>query len=78
MGIVELLLLPFVFVMWFLSTLFGAIYALLVLITAIWAFLDARARDRSGCLVGLFVLVFFWPVGLLLWLVLRPGRGYRD
>ena len=38
---------------------------------AIWAFRDARLRGRSGILISLLV---FWsfPVGVILWLYLRP------
>ncbi len=77
MGIIEILLLPFVFIMWLLSTLFGAFIALLVLLTTLWAFFDARERGRSGCLVSLLVFFLLWPLGLILWIVLRPPRAYR-
>jgi hypothetical protein len=37
-----------------------------------WAYQDAEKRGKSGCLVALLVLLLSWPVGLILWLVVRP------
>ena len=52
--------------------------ALLTIAHAIWAFIDARRRGRSGVLIALLVLWSF-PLGVLIWLYLRPellsGRG---
>lgn len=38
----------------------------------IWAYFDARARGKSGCLVALMVFFLAWPAGLILWLIFRP------
>lgn len=38
----------------------------------IWVYRDAEARNKSGILVVLLVLLFNWPISLLLWLVFRP------
>ncbi|MDX5419899.1 MAG: hypothetical protein LPK09_11835 [Hymenobacteraceae bacterium] len=40
--------------------------------SVVWAFRDARRRGKSGWLIAAMVLLMVWPVGLLLWLVLRP------
>ncbi|MBD1396480.1 hypothetical protein H9Q13_04830 [Pontibacter sp. JH31] len=40
--------------------------------SVVWAYQDARRRGKSGLLVALMVLLMVWPVGLLLWLALRP------
>ncbi len=46
---------------------------LIYVLSVIWCTLDARKRGKSGCLV--FILVaFFWPIGLLIWLVARPPK----
>jgi hypothetical protein len=48
-----------------------SLVGLLYLGSIVWAAIDASARGRSGCLIGLLVL-FTWPLGLLLYLLLRP------
>jgi hypothetical protein len=37
-----------------------------------WAFGDARARRKSGCLVAILVAFLSWPLGLIAWLIFRP------
>lgn len=49
-----------------------------VIISVIWAYGDAIIRSKSGCLVALMVLLFFWPVGLILWFVIRPKKYYNE
>ena len=39
-----------------------------------WAYGDAEKRGKSGCLVALLVAFLSWPIGLLAWLVFRPGE----
>lgn len=41
----------------------------------IWVYRDAEARNKSGILVVLLVLLLNWPISLLLWLVFRPESG---
>ncbi len=38
----------------------------------IWAYGDAEKRGKPGCLVALLVFLATWPVGLLIWLLIRP------
>lgn len=45
---------------------------LLWLWSVIWAARDARRRGKSGFLVALLVIFLAWPLGLLVWLILRP------
>lgn len=40
----------------------------------VWAYRDAEARGKSGCLVALLVLLLPLPVGLIAWLVFRPEK----
>jgi antibiotic biosynthesis monooxygenase (ABM) superfamily enzyme len=40
--------------------------------SVVWAYNDARRRGKPGWLVALVVLLMIWPVGLVLWLLLRP------
>jgi len=43
----------------------------------IWVYQDAEARNKSGILVALLVLLLNWPISLLLWLVFRPEYETR-
>jgi len=43
----------------------------------VWAYHDAQARGKSGCLVVLLVFLLSWPVGLIVWLVFRPEKKAR-
>ncbi|MCK4350508.1 MAG: hypothetical protein KAX13_06600 [Candidatus Krumholzibacteria bacterium] len=54
--------------------LFPFLAAVLGLLAAslIWVYRDAEARNKSGTLVVLLVLLLNWPLSLLLWLVFRP------
>ena len=55
-----------------------AIGVLFVYIWSIgWAYGDAEARGKSGCLVVLLVLFLTWPVGLIVWLIFRPNNKIR-
>jgi hypothetical protein len=39
--------------------------------TLVWVYRDAERCGKSGILVALLVGLLFWPVGLLVWLILR-------
>jgi Na+/proline symporter len=41
-----------------------------------WAYQDAEKRGKPGCLVALLVFLATWPVGLIIWLLIRPGDKY--
>lgn len=58
---------PFIF-------LVGIVLVGLYIRSIIWAYDDAEARGKSGLLVAVIVLLFFWPSGLLLWLSFRPDK----
>lgn len=38
----------------------------------VWAYSDAEKRGKPGLLVALLVLLATWPVGLIIWLIIRP------
>jgi hypothetical protein len=48
-------------------------YVLLLIGAAVWTFLDAERRGKSGWLAGLMVFFLGFPGGLLAWLLFRPG-----
>jgi hypothetical protein len=57
---------------------FKGLISLIVLLTAVtlyvmWAAGDAHRRGKSAILVCLAV-VFFFPFGLIAWLLFRPAR----
>lgn len=37
-----------------------------------WVYKDARKRGKPPMLVALLVLLVAWPIGLLVWIALRP------
>jgi tetratricopeptide (TPR) repeat protein len=41
----------------------------------IWAYGDAEKRGKPGWLVALLVLFVTWPVGVIIWLLIRPGES---
>jgi len=41
----------------------------------IWVYRDAEERKGMGCLIAILV-VLTGPIGLLLWVLLRPERDY--
>lgn len=51
----------------------GIIWFLIWIFCGIWAATDASDRGKSGCLVFLLIL-FLGPVGLIIWLLIRPER----
>ena len=59
------------------AILAGTVFAVLTLglyvWSLVWAYRDAERRDRSGPLVALLVGVAAWPLGLIVWLVVRPA-----
>lgn len=48
-----------------------------VLASALWAYADAERRGKPGCLAALLVVLLTWPVGLIVWLLIRPEKKYH-
>ena len=44
--------------------------------TGVWAWRDAQRRGKPPALVALLVLLAAWPLGLLVWLMIRPDVQY--
>lgn len=40
----------------------------------VWVYRDAEARDTNPLLVTLMVGLISWPLGLLVWLLVRPDE----
>jgi hypothetical protein len=65
----------------FIQSLYILLISLLVCIplwSIVWAARDAEARGRPGWLVALFVILLVWPLGLILWLMVRPATQSKD
>ncbi|MBF8963757.1 hypothetical protein I0P70_10895 [Pontibacter sp. FD36] len=56
--------------------LIGILISIVLLVfvvwSVIWSYNDARRRGKSPWLVALMVLFMVWPIGLIVWLLLRP------
>lgn len=52
----------------------GIVLLVFIFWSVIWSYQDARRRGKSPWLVALMVLLMVWPVGLILWLLLRPQK----
>lgn len=57
------------------SLIFVILIGLLVLglyiWSIVWSYRDAERRGVSGILVALMVALLSWPIGLIVWLVIR-------
>ena len=54
------------------SVLIAAPLLAIYLYSIVWAYGDAERRGKSGCLVAIVVFLLTWPVGLIIWLLIRP------
>ena len=45
--------------------------------SGVWVYCDAKRRGKPPLLVCLLVLLFCWPVSLLIWIALRPENTAR-
>jgi hypothetical protein len=54
------------------SLCLGLPFLAIFLYSVFWAYNDAEKRGKSGCLVALLVFLLTWPVGLIIWLLIRP------
>jgi hypothetical protein len=68
---------------------FGPLAALIVLFlfavggfvlyvwSIVWAYRDAEKRGKEGILVALLVALLVWPVGLIVWVLIRPDVRFQ-
>ena len=50
-----------------------ALFSIPIILIIVWTAQDAKSRGLPGYLVGILV-AFSGPVGMILWLVIRPKR----
>ncbi|ALJ00907.1 hypothetical protein [Rufibacter tibetensis] len=63
------------------SLLIGLVGFVLYILSIIWAYRDAERRGKSGILIAILVAFAAWPLGLVIWLLIRPsgyGNRYRE
>lgn len=60
------------------GSLVAVVPALLLLVawvwTGAWAYHDAARRGKPPALVALLVMLVSWPLGLAVWILLRPEQ----
>ncbi|GAB5534522.1 MAG: hypothetical protein Rubg2KO_07710 [Rubricoccaceae bacterium] len=56
------------------ALLFGLVSIALYVYSLVWVYRDAEARDTNPLLVTLLVALISWPLGLLVWLLVRPDE----
>ncbi len=57
---------------------FGAlVYLGLYIGSLLWLYEDARRRGSAGWALVALIGLFFWPVGLFIWLLVRPPIGFK-
>ncbi|WP_114782421.1 hypothetical protein [Botryobacter ruber] len=61
-----------------LGLILGLIGLILYFWSIIWAYKDAERRRRSGILIALLVAFVAWPLGLIIWLLIRPSVFERN
>lgn len=52
----------------------GLILLIIYIWSIIWSYKDAERRGKPGWLVALIVAFLAWPLGLLIWLLVRPSN----
>lgn len=56
------------------SLTFGLAFIALYVASLVWVYRDAEARDTNPILVTLLAALISWPLGLLVWLLVRPDE----
>ncbi|GAB3810701.1 hypothetical protein [Pontibacter rugosus] len=58
-----------------LGLVLGLVGLIIYVWSIIWAYKDAERRGKPGWLVAIVVAFLAWPVGLILWLIIRPKNN---
>lgn len=56
------------------GVLFGLVLFVVYLWSIVWAYKDAEKRGKPGWIVAIVVAFLAWPIGLLLWILIRPDN----
>lgn len=49
----------------------GLIFFAIYIASLVWVYRDANRRGKSGIVVALLVALISWPIGLLVWVLIR-------
>ena len=49
----------------------GLLFFAIYIASLVWVYRDAESRGKSGILVALLVAFISWPIGLIVWLIVR-------
>lgn len=52
------------------------IWGILWLTAIVYIVLDAKRRDRSGCLAFLLAIIVPFPINIIIWVLVRPKGEY--
>jgi hypothetical protein len=47
------------------------VFFVIYIASLVWVYRDAERRGKSGILVALLIAVISWPIGLIVWLIVR-------
>ncbi|HEX8747757.1 MAG TPA: hypothetical protein VF717_11205 [Pyrinomonadaceae bacterium] len=53
------------------ACIIGLILFAVYIASLVWVYRDANRRGKSGILVALLVALISWPIGLLVWFLIR-------
>lgn len=51
----------------------GLLFFALYIASIVWVYRDAERHGKSGILVALLVALISWPIGLIVWLIVRKN-----
>jgi hypothetical protein len=54
-----------------LAAIITLVFFVVWLVTVIWVYRDANRRGKPGIVVALLVGLISWPIGLLVWVLVR-------
>ena len=53
------------------ALIIGLVFFIIYIASLVWVYRDAERRGKSGILVALLIAVISWPIGLIVWLIVR-------
>lgn len=60
-------------IMIIIAIIIGLVCLALYIASIVWVYRDAQRRGKSGILVALLVALISWPIGLVVWLIVRKN-----
>lgn len=55
------------------ALIIGLLLFALYIASIVWVYRDAERHGKSGILVALLVALISWPIGLVVWLIVRKN-----